>query len=174
MKRYWTLGLVLVPALFAFAPSPVEAQAPRIAYVDMDRVIREAPGSAEAQKQLQGEADRTRAELGKLQQELQQLQADFEKQAPTLTAAARQQREQEFTKRVTAFQQRTKQAEETFAKRQEEVTGPIFKRAAEALEAVRKQGNYAMIFHAASAPARDPSLDVTSQVLARLRATPQR
>ena len=172
MKQYLTMGLLLVPALFASVQAPLAAQAPKLGYVDMDRVIREAPGSAEAQKQLQGEAERSRTELGKLQQELQQMQADFEKQASSLTPTARQQREQEFTKRMTAFQQRAGQAEQAFAKRQEEVTGPIFKRAAEALEAVRKQGNYAMIFHAASAPSRDPALDVTSQVLARLRATP--
>ncbi len=172
MKRYLKLGLLLIPTLLVSVRSPLAAQAPKIAYVDMERVIREAPGSAEAQKQLQGEAERSRAELGKLQQELQQMQADFQKQASSLSAAARQQREQEFGKRVTAFQQRTGEAEASFAKRQQEITGPIFKRAAEALEAFRKQGSYAFIFHAASAPARDPALDVTNQVLARLRATP--
>lgn len=172
MNRYMTLGLFLVPALLASVQSPVSAQAIKVAYVDMDRVIGEAPGSAEAQKQLQGEAERSRAEITKMQQELQQMQTDFEKQASTLSATARQQKEQEFGKRVAAFQQKAGEAEATFAKRQQEVTGPIFKRAAEALEAVRKAGNYAMIFHAASAPARDPSLDITNQVLARLKATP--
>jgi Skp family chaperone for outer membrane proteins len=49
---------------------------------------------------------------------------------------------------------------------------PVMDRIRDAIEAVRVEGGYTMILDAASGAflAADPSVDVTTQVLARLRA----
>lgn len=172
MKRFFLSGMVLAAGLIASAAGTAEAQAGRVAFVNSQRIIAQAPGTADVERTLQGEMEKFRTELGQLETQLDSLQTAFERQQATLSATARQQRQQELQQRFTAYQQRRSELEQTAQQRQQELIAPIMKRISETIEAVRAEGSYAIIFDAANASmaAADPALDLTERVLERLKA----
>ncbi|MDR0787806.1 MAG: OmpH family outer membrane protein, partial [Gemmatimonadota bacterium] len=64
--------------------------------------------------------------------------------------------------------------EQTLQQRQSELLGPIMDRIITATEQVRAAGNFSMVFDAGSGGlvTADPSLDLSDQVLSRLRSMP--
>ena len=73
--------------------------------------------------------------------------------------------------RGAALSERRTELEETAQQRQSELVGPIMNRILEVTEQIRQEGSYAMIFDASAGAmvTADPSLDLTAQVLERLR-----
>jgi outer membrane protein len=166
-------------AVIAFLPSAAsEANAQvqaRFGFVNSQRIITEAPGTSEAQQAFEADMANYRAELDRLETELETLQDSFDRQQATLSATVREQRQQEMQQKFIAYQQRSAELEETAQQRQAELVGPIMERIGQVVEAIRAEGNYAMIFDSASGVfmAADSTLDLTDQVLQRLRtATP--
>jgi outer membrane protein len=172
MKRFLSFAAGLAVAAAA-AAAPLSAQAVKIGYVDFEKLSQQAPGVAEAQKTLQTEGQKYQTELQHLGTQLDSLQTAFQKQQSTLTATAKQQREQEFQQRLTAAQQREQQIQQAMQQRQEQLLGPIQKQVLDTVEALRKEGGYAMILgkQGSGIIAADPALDLTDQVLQRLGAT---
>jgi outer membrane protein len=176
MKRVFVgsaglLGLFVASALGA---APAEAQAARLGYINSQRIMAEAPGTSEAQQAFEQDMQRFGAELERLEGELETLQENFERQQATLSATVRQERQQEISQRFIAYQQRRAELEQTAQSRQEELVGPIMRRISEVIEQIRTEGNYGMIFDASAGSiiAADPAMDLTDQVLQRLRANP--
>lgn len=166
------LGIVL--ALVAVA-SPAEAQAARLGFINSQRIMAEAPGTAEAQQAFEQDMDRYRTELERLETELETLQDNFERQQATMSPTVRQERQQEVNSKFLAYQQRRAELEETAQLRQEELVAPIMQRIGEVIEVIRTEGNFGMIFDVAGGPiivAADPALDLTTQVIQRLRTIP--
>ncbi|MBV9774542.1 MAG: OmpH family outer membrane protein [Gemmatimonadetes bacterium] len=173
MKRLFSVGGLLALVLMAGGVSTAHAQTPvKIAFINSQKIIAEAPGSTEAQQTLQRESAQYRTQVDSMEKELQTLQNNFESQQATMSAAVKQQRQQEMQTKYTAYQQRVQQLEQTAQQRQSQLVEPIMKRIRDTLEVMRKEGGYAMIFDAATAGvvAADSTLDITTQVLARLRA----
>lgn len=174
MKRFFLSGMLVVAGLTAATSSSAEAQAGRIAYVNTQRLIAQAPGTADVERTLQGEMEKFRTELTQFETQLDSMQTAFDRQQSTLTAAVRQQRQQEIQQRFAAYQQRRTELEESAQRRQQELVAPIMRRISEAIEQVRVADSYAIIFDASSAgmAAADPALDLTERVLERLKAAP--
>lgn len=173
MKRLFSAGALLALALVAAGVPAAHAQTPfKIAFINSQRLLAEAPGSTEAQQTLQREQAGYRAQVDSMEKALQQLQTTYESQQATLSAAVKQQRQTEMQQRYTAYQQRVQQLEQTAQQRQAQLVEPIMKRIRDTLEVMRKEGGYAMIFDASTSGvvAADTTLDITNQVLARLRA----
>ncbi len=154
------------------ATVPAEAQSGRLGYVNLQRVLAEAPGTADAQAAFERDMLMYRAELERLETELETLQDNFDRQQGTMTAAVREERQLEMQQKFFAYQQRQVELEETAQQRQSELVGPIMERIMSVTEQVRQEGSYAMIFDAAAGAlvTADPTLDVTEQVLQRLRS----
>lgn len=174
MKRLFSFGGLLALVLMAGGVSTAHAQTPvKIAFINSQRILQEAPGSTEAQQTLQREMGQYRTQIDSMEKDLQTLQTNFESQQATLSAAVKQQRQQEMQTKYNAYQQRVQQLEQTAQQRQAQLVEPIMKRIRDTLEVMRKEGGYAMIFDAATSGvvAADSTLDITNQVLARLRTT---
>jgi outer membrane protein len=166
--------LVMLVALAAGASS-AEAQTVRLGYINSQRIMAEAPGTTEAQQAFEQDMERYRLELERLEADLETLQDNFERQQGTLSASVRQERQQEITQRFMSYQARRAELEESAQVRQEELVGPIMRRISEVIDVIRAEGNWAMIFDVAGGPvivAADPALDLTNQVIQRLRTNP--
>ena len=168
MKHVVRYGLAVVGIAFAAATS-ADAQAQKIGWINMQRIQQEAPGVAEARTALQAEQKRYAAQVDSLENNIERLQADLQRQQASLTPAVRQQREQELQQRFTAAQQQVAQIQQTAQKRQAELFGPISQRIEQAVEAIRKEGNYVVILEAGTLAAADPAAELTTRVLERLR-----
>jgi outer membrane protein len=148
-------------------------QATRFAFVNTQRVMAEAPGSREATQTFEREMQRFRTEVDSLEQRLEQMQQDYQRQEATLSPQARTQRQQEMQQQFVTYQTRLGELERTAQQRQTELVEPIMRRITETIEELRREGNYAMIFDASAGVliTADPALDLTDRVLARLRQT---
>ncbi|HSM36685.1 MAG TPA: OmpH family outer membrane protein [Longimicrobiales bacterium] len=170
MRTLRAVPLALVAAALA---SPLLAQGPqKFAYIDTRRVIAEAPGAREAQATFDQEIQAFQAELQTLEGELQTLFDDYERQQVTLSPEARRERQEAIRTKQAEYQQRAQQMEQSAARRQAELVEPIMARIQSVLSEIQQSEGYAFIFDAAAGAvvAADPALDLTDQVLTRLRA----
>lgn len=169
MRSMQALGLTLLAAAVA---APLAAQGPqKFAYVDSRRVIAEAPGAAEAQATFEQEIQAFQTELQGLEAELQTMFDDYERQQVTLSPDARRERQEAIRTKQAEYQQRAQQMEMRAAQRQTELVEPIMARIQTVLSEIQRAEGYAFIFDSAAGAvvAADPALDLTEQVLSRLR-----
>lgn len=173
MMRTLLSGLILAAGIGAFAmPAQAQAQTPKFGYINSQRIIAEAPGAQEARQTMEQRMTAARQELEALEDTLQTMVAEYEKQQVMLSPDARKQREDAIRQKQAAYQQRATQLEQQVAQRQQELVQPIMDRIESVLSELRKEGNYAFIFDQAAGAivAADPALDLTPQVLQRLKA----
>ncbi len=169
--RAASAALVLTAA--AAAVRPAAAQAPlKFGYVDVASVLDQVPGRADAQQTLEREGQAMRTEHQRMLDSLNAMAGAYQKAQATLTAAQRQTRERELEAKQQEYTQRDQALQERFGRRQQELAGGFETTVRQAIEDVRTTGGYSMIF--ASGPnspmlAADKSLDVTDQVLSRIR-----
>lgn len=170
--RYLLTVLAVTAGVVCLDAAPAEAQAARFGYLNSQRILAQAPGAAEAQRQFEADMGRFRTQVDSLGRALERAQQDFERQQTTLSADVRQQRQQSLQQQFAAYQQRVGELEETAQRRQQELVSPIMRRVTEVIEQIRAEGGYAMIFDASAGSliTADPALDLTEQVLQRLRA----
>lgn len=170
MTRSVRIVLLGLAALLGAASSPLSAQAPKVGFVNIQQIMAQAPGLAQARSTFETEVQRAQPELQRMAAQFDSLQADFQRQQATLAEAARAQRQQDLQTRYNTLQQR----QAALQQREQELLAPITQRVEAAIEEVRRAGNYALIFDSAESGivAADQTLDVTSAVLARLQAAP--
>jgi len=161
-------------AVALVAVTPAAAQTGRVAYINVQRVLAEAPGTTDAQQAFERDMQSYRTELEGLENELEALQTSFDRQQATMTPDVREQHQTQMQQKFIAYQQRQAELEETLQRRQSELLGPIMDRIISVTEQVRAEGNYAMIFDAAAGGlvTADPALDISDQILQRMRSTP--
>ncbi len=169
MRRTSLASLALATLLSAGA---AEGQTLKIGYINSSEIVQSAPGSAEAQAQFDAELVSAQEEIQRLQTELQNLDQQLQQQQLTLSPEAKANREQQLRVRVQQYEERTTQLQEQANTRRAELVQPIMDQITEVIEALREEGNYAMILDAAAGSiiSADPTLDLTQEVLRRLEA----
>ena len=173
MKRVLFAVLMLLAGL-AFAPA-TPAAAQKVGFVRSQRILTSLPAIDSVRKTLDAEAGRYRAQLDTLETAITKLNEDLSRQQATLSADAKTQRQQAIQTQFAAYQQRAGQVQETMTRREAELMQPVMKRIGDVIEAIRKEGSYAMIFDASAQGVivtADSTLDLTDQVLRRLGVTP--
>jgi Skp family chaperone for outer membrane proteins len=106
------LSLALGGLLLFGAATTVEAQTPRIGYIDSQAILAEAPGSREAQQAFDREMDRYRGEMQRLGEELDRLITAYQQQERNLTPEAREAREQEIRRKEMEYQGRIEEIDQ--------------------------------------------------------------
>ncbi|UCC72726.1 MAG: OmpH family outer membrane protein [Gemmatimonadota bacterium] len=144
----------------------------KLAYINSNEIISQAPGAADAQATFEREMAGWQAQVEALADSLQQMVTQYEQQQVMLSPEARQARQQEINQKRAEFQRRTTELEQTAQRRQQELVAPIYEMISSMLSQVREEQQYTMIFDAAAGAliAADTTLDITDLVLQRLRA----
>jgi outer membrane protein len=181
---YWCLALFAAGSLAAqtppaggAAPAPARAASggARIAFIRSQEILQRTPGFAAAESTLTREVAGYRAEVEKLQRQLDSALAAFDQQAIALTPAARQTKQRELQQMQQRLQERGGQLQERAAQRQQEVMAPINARIRAIIEGMRAEENLAVIIDV-DAPgawivAVDPTLNITARVIQRLQGS---
>ena len=164
-------------AAVVFAAATASAQQPaasKFAYINAREVLQQAPSAASAQQQLERELKPVGDQVQRMRDSLQSLIADYTKAQATLSAPQRETREKAIRDKQAEYAQRTEKLQEDAQKREQAVMAPIMDQIRTVIEQVRQQGGYAMIFDVSSSNgfvvAADKSLDLTSQVVTRVKA----
>lgn len=170
MRRFLILAAGTLLALALAFPARAQSGI-KIGYINSQQIIQEAPGAREAQQQLEEQLSEYRTEVQTMGEELQQMIQQYEQQQMTLSEEARQSREEQIRQQQQAYQERIQQLENQAAQRQEELVAPIMERINAVIENLRREGSYTMIFDVAAQGiiAADPGLDITSEVIRRLK-----
>ena len=183
MKRVLVLGMALVSGALVVV-GRVEAQgqqrpsqpALRVAWVSSQDILRQTPGYAAAESTFARELRSSQSEIQKLQAQLDSAVQAFEQGSIALSPTARQSKQRELQGLQQRFQQRAQELEQRTRQRERELLEPIQQRVNSVIQGIRAEGNYAFIFDAdapnSSIVAADPSLNLTSRVLERLRQAP--
>jgi outer membrane protein len=153
---------------------PAAAQgALKIGYIDSNKILAEAPGAQAAREAFEKDMARYRSELQGMEAEIQKAVTEYEQQQVMLSPDAKKQREGAIIQKQEAYRQRVGQLEKQAAERQAELVQPVMDQIRGIIDEVRKTGGYAIIFNVASdgIVAADPALDITNEVLSRLKTT---
>jgi outer membrane protein len=151
-----------------------QAAAPKIVYVNSQKIISQAPGRADAEAQFQKEMDQYKAQVQKMGDSLQTMVADYQKVEPTLSQSVKATRTKDLRDRQQAYQQHVQELEQTAQQREAELVRPIMEQINKIIEQIRTENNYSFILDAGSQAgvvvAADSSLDITNVVIKRLVA----
>ena len=160
--------------LLAVMALPAHAQGSKVAYVQTDMLLDQAPGRAEAEAQFEKETGGYRDQIKRMSDSLDALVSGFQKRQASLTAATRDAQAKEIQTKQQEYQRRTAELEQKAQGRQNELVQPILDKVKAAIEEVRVEGGYAMIFNADQGSpivAVDKSLNVTDKVLSKLKGS---
>jgi outer membrane protein len=154
-------------------PAAAQATAPlKIGYINSQRLIELAPGSAEVKVTLQKEMASWTAQVEAMQDSIQTMITQFDQKAVLLSPDAKQKRQDEIVTKEASFKSRVAEIQNKAKTRQSELLTPIMDKVQAAITALRTAEGYAIIFDASTEAmvAADPALDLTDKVLARLKA----
>lgn len=165
-----------IALMFAFVLLGLfSAQAQRIAYVDMDKIMESVPDYTKAQKELEEIAERWRQEIAKEYDKIDQMYRDYQAREVLMSDEMRKQKQDEIVvkeKEVRDLQKKRFGPEgELFQKRQSLVK-PIQEKIYSAIEKFANERNFDVIFSAPDGSAiiyAKADKDMTSEVIKALQ-----
>ncbi|MFN8650941.1 MAG: OmpH family outer membrane protein [Gemmatimonadales bacterium] len=165
-----------VLALLALPATLAAQQGSKIAYINSRTVLLATPGYAQAESTYNKEFAGFRAEVEGLQNSLDSMAADFEQKSVMLSATAKNAKRKELEDRRQKLEARTQELRDKAAQREQDLVAPIRGKVNDAIEAIRADGNYAMIFDVGANDGlivtADKSLDLTQKVIDKVKAKP--
>jgi outer membrane protein len=175
MMSKWMHSAMLAAATLALAPSAFAQTAPvKLAYINSQKILADAPGRAEAEATYNKEMATARAQLQQMDDSLKGMVATYEKDAPGLDSVRKEARGKTIRDTEAAFTQRAQDLNNQMQQRQADLARPLMDQVSQVLDQVRAQGGYTMIFdvgaQGSALVSADKSLDLTDTVLAKLKA----
>ena len=176
----FTRAVCTASTIAVAAAAPLAAQAPvapaKIAYVDTREIMAAAPGRAEAEAAFQKEVVVMQAQVKRMSDSLNAMIAEFQKVAPTLTAAQREKRQKDLEEKRLEYQERSQALDQQAQSRQAELLQPILDQIKLVLEEVRADAGYTFILDigqgSSGIVAADKNLNISERVIAKLRTMP--
>ena len=159
----------LVFAVLCFSVSSVSAQ--KYGHMNFEQVLSEMPETKSARSSLEEYNATLEADFKKMQDKLRAKVEAAEKEYATgnMSEAIRQQKIGEIQKQEAALQEKIQAFQQQFAKRQTELTQPLFDKLGEAIDQVVVEGGYDYIFDTtALLYIADNADDITAKVKAKL------
>jgi len=166
MKR-WTIPMMaMAVALPAVAQTPV----PKVAVIDIQRLVVESAAGKEAQGRVQKLVDQKQVESEKLQKELQALQQKLKDQGPSMADDKRDLLNKEYQDRGLSYKRFQDDAQREVQEAQQKELNALEKRVLPVINQIGKEKGYTLIFNK-FAPGMlvyaDDSVDITDEVLRR-------
>jgi outer membrane protein len=164
-------AVTIALSFLAIGATGLQAQVLKIAYINSDVILQQAPGRLEAEAAVQKRLEPFSKRQTAMQDSLKLLDDAYRKDEPTLTPAAKTQRQQAFQAKAAAFEQELEKMREEAAKIRQELIDPITEALNKVLIDIRAEEGYALILDVASGGivAADKNLDISDRVLQRLR-----
>lgn len=162
--------LVAVAVSFVVAPT-VSAQGMKLGYVKEDRIQQEYKAWQRAQEDWNLESKAWEDEALSKQQELQEIEEEYEKQKLILSDNKKREREAAINAKKEALDAYTRQVfgpNGSAERKNQDLLRPILENIQRAIEAVAIDGNYDLILTLQSVAYIKEAYDVTDEVLTRL------
>lgn len=138
----------------------------KVGYVNIERVIREAPIAIMASKKMEQEFESRRLELQRFANDLNSRQSALADKRSTLSESQRRQKESELVELSTSFQRRQQNLQEDIATWQNEATSAILEKANKATSEIAESEHLDIILQEAVFVSNQ--LDITDKVIKKL------
>lgn len=160
---------LLVFAVVCFSASSVSAQ--KYGHMNFEQILSEMPDTKTARSSLEEYNATLEADFKKMEDKLQQKIEAANKRyaAGEMSEIERQEKLQEIQKQDAALQEKIQTFQQQFAKRQNELTQPLYDKLGSAIDQVVTEGGYDYIFDITSLLYfADGADDITDKVKAKL------
>lgn len=138
----------------------------KVGFVDAERVNRESAPADEASKRLEKEFQPRMQEIQRREAQIKSLQAQFEKDALTMSDNDRRTREQDLSRQIVDVQRLQREFQEDLNLRRNQELGALLERANKIIRQIAEAEKYDLILQ--EAVYRSPRIDITDRVLKAL------
>lgn len=156
----------MITGLFAFTVNTNAAEL-KIGYVQVDKILQEAPQTSESGKKLEKEFIPRTQELERLQKQVKDIETSFDKDALTMSEADRKNKEREAANLKIEFQRKQRELREDVNLRRNEEMGALQDRLIKAVTAVSEAEGYDLVITGGVAYV-NKKIDITEKVLKSL------
>lgn len=160
------LQCVLAGSL-AFAVVGASAAELKVGYVQVEKILQEAPQTAESGKKLEREFSPRTQELERMQKQIRDQEAALDKDALTLSESDRRNKERDVSNIKLEFQRKQRELREDINLRKNEELSVLQERINKAVTAVAEAEGYDLVVYSGVAYA-SKKVDVTDKVLKSL------
>lgn len=145
----------------------VDAADLKVGYVQVDKVLQEAPQTAESGKKLEKEFGPRTQELDRMQKQIKDMETALDKDSLTMSEADRRNKERDISNQKIEFQRKQRELREDVNLRKNEELGSLQDRINKAVTAVSEAEGYDLVVYGGVAYA-SKKVDITDKVLKSL------
>ena len=156
------IGFTLVTLSYA-----VTAAELKVGYVQVDKILQEAPQTAESGKKLEKEFSPRSLDLERMSKQIKDLEAALDKDALTISDSDRRNKERDSQNLKIEFQRKQRELREDINLRKNEELGSLQDRVNKAVQSVAEAEGYDLVVYSGVAFA-SKKIDVTDKVLKML------
>ena len=172
-KRFMTMSRRIIMAvalsLVLVAPRSFAAQETgKVGVVDSGKIFQQLPEAKQAETSLQAAAGPLQKEIAMKNQELQRAIAEYQKQAPKLTPAARNAKEKELNVKSQSVQKFQQEQSAVFEKKRQDIIGPVQQKLTAAIKSIAQKEGFTLILDKNAAAYFAPEYDITFKVMNEL------
>lgn len=160
------LLMVCILTLALAAPT-LAADAPKIGYVNLQRILLESNEGKVAKKTISEKIKSVEAQVKERQDKLKTLKADLEKQAPLLAEEARREKERTYNQQVADLERFTQDVRKDLQQQDADFTRRILKESVDVVKQLGQDGKYTVILERNEGALlyADDSIDLTDKVI---------
>ena len=153
--------LLLVAFLFSASLNAAEL---KIGYVQVDKILQEAPQTAESGKKLEREFGPKSQELDRMQKQIRDIEAVLDKDRLTISETDRRNKERDVSNLKIEFQRKQRELREDINLRKNEELSSLQDRINKAVQTVSETDGYDLVVYGGVAYA-SKKIDITDKVL---------
>lgn len=136
----------------------------KVGYVQVDKILQEAPQTAESGKKLEREFNPRSQELDRMAKQIKDLESALDKEGLTISEAERRNKERDVQNIKIEFQRKQRELREDINLRKNEELGSLQDRINKAVQSVSEAEGYDLVVYSGVAYA-SKKIDITDKVL---------
>ena len=164
MNKLLTRLLVLAALVFSAQSNAADL---KIGYVQVDKILQEAPQTAESSKKLEKEFAPRSQELERMQKQIKDIETALDKDALTMSETDRKNKERDASNLKIDFQRKQRELREDINLRKNEELAALQDRINKAVTSVSEAEGYDLVVYGGVAYA-NKKIDITDKVLKSL------
>lgn len=153
--------------ILALATTCLDAAELKVGYVQVDKILQEAPQTSESSKKLEKEFGPRSQELDRMQKQIRDLESALDKDGVTMSETDRRNKERDVSNLKIEFQRKQRELREDINIRKNEELGALQDRINKAVQTVSEAEGYDLVVYSGVAYA-SKKIDITDKVLKSL------
>ena len=158
---------LLLTSSLTFIGNIANAVELKVGYVQVDKILQEAPQTAESGKKLEKEFSARSQELERMAKQIKDVETSLDKDGLTISETDRRNKERDLSNVKIEFQRKQRELREDVNLRKNEELGSLQDRINKAVTAVSQAEGYDLVVYGGVAFA-SPKIDITDKVLKSL------